>query len=108
MHVSKKESGQIMVSYPLWLMKLAGTWGERFSEADFSKEMRILSLIKLYEEGKISSGHGAKALGISRIDFLDLLARHGVSYLDIPADELESDLTNGLKAAEKAGVNQVL
>jgi predicted HTH domain antitoxin len=91
-----------MVSYPLWLLRLMGARDEYLSEDDFGREMRILSLIKLYEEGRITSGHGARALGISRIEFLDLLSRHGVSYLDIPVDEVEADLANGLKAALKA------
>ena len=38
--------------------------------------------VKLYERGLVSSGRAADLLGITRWDFLDLLGRYGVSYLD--------------------------
>lgn len=38
-------------------------------------------MIKLFELGKISSGTAASVLGMTRIDFLELLARYNVSIL---------------------------
>ncbi len=34
--------------------------------------------VRLYQQGKISSGHAGVMLGMSRSDFLDLLGRYGV------------------------------
>ncbi len=49
--------------------------------------------VRLYEQGKISSGRAGAMLGISRSDFLDLLGRYGVSYFD-EQTELAEDLRN--------------
>lgn len=48
---------------------------------DFQSEMKTSSLVKLFEMGKISSGIAANVLGLSRIDFLELLAKYNVSML---------------------------
>ncbi|HET9981424.1 MAG TPA: UPF0175 family protein [Ktedonobacterales bacterium] len=49
--------------------------------------------VRLYQEGKISSGRAGALLGLSRSDFLDRLGRHNVSYFDENAD-LAEDLRN--------------
>ena len=36
-------------------------------------------LIKLFQQGEISSGYAAQVLGLSRRDFLDLLGQYRVS-----------------------------
>jgi predicted HTH domain antitoxin len=59
--------------------------------SEFEREIKILSLIKLYELGKISSGKAAEVLDISRIAFLEVLAAYQVSCFPDSA-ELESDL----------------
>ena len=62
---------------------------------EFKSEMKTISLIKLYELGKISSGLAAKLLNMSRIDFLELLERYNVSYFHKGLEnEIESDLSN--------------
>jgi predicted HTH domain antitoxin len=62
-------------------------------EAEFEREMKTLSLVKLYELGKVSSGIAAQVLGISRLAFLDLLGTYQVSPFP-DADEMEEDLAN--------------
>ena len=62
---------------------------------EFRNEMKIISLIKLYEMGKISSGRAAKVLNIKRTEFLDLLQKYNASYFYKGLEnELESDLKN--------------
>jgi predicted HTH domain antitoxin len=57
--------------------------------------MKTLSLVKLYELGKISSGLAAKLLSMNRVDFLELLEKYNVSYFHKGLEnELESDLRN--------------
>jgi predicted HTH domain antitoxin len=51
----------------------------------FAREALV---VKLYEQGVLSSGHAAQFLGMTRWDFLDLLGRYGVSYFD---DTIEFD-----------------
>lgn len=53
--------------------------------------------VRLYEQGKISSGRAGTMLGMGRSDFLDLLGRYGVSYFD-EQTELAEDLRNAQRA----------
>ncbi len=62
---------------------------------EFKSEMKIISLVKLYELGKISSGLAAKLLNMKRIDFLELLEKYNVSYFHKGLEnEIESDFSN--------------
>jgi predicted HTH domain antitoxin len=55
--------------------------------------------VRLYEQGRISSGRAGALLGISRSDFLDLLGQYGVSYFDEETD-LAADARNASQAHE--------
>ncbi|MEQ9300555.1 MAG: UPF0175 family protein [Cyclobacteriaceae bacterium] len=61
-------------------------------EEEFASEVLNLSVVKLYEMGKISSGKAAELLEIPRIDFLDALASYGTSHF--LNEGLEEDLNN--------------
>jgi predicted HTH domain antitoxin len=82
--------GVINIEYPESLansLKLTGK--------EFESEIKISSLVKLFELGKVSSGTAAKVLGITRIDFLDLLAKYKVSVLgQFDRDDLREDIAN--------------
>jgi predicted HTH domain antitoxin len=80
--------GQIAVSYPASL-----AYSLKMQNGEFEREIKTLSLIKLYEMGKVSSGVAAKTLGITRLNFLDLLADHKVSCFPEP-EELVDDYHN--------------
>ena len=80
----------INIEYPEYLANSL-----RLSGKKFEYEIKTSSLVKLYELGKVSSGIAAKVLGLSRVDFLDLLSEYNVSVLDIhDFDELDEDITN--------------
>ena len=87
-------NGQIVISYPETLadsMKMQGD--------EFATEIKVLSLVKLYEMGKVSSGIAANVLGISRIAFLDILGLYHVScFADV--SELEPDFRNASRVAD--------
>lgn len=68
--------GTINIAFP---ESLANTL--RLSNEDFASEIKIVSLVKLFEIGRISSGTAAKTLGISRVEFLDMLSKYKVSVL---------------------------
>ena len=57
-------------------------------------EVKIAALAKLYELGKISSGKAAKLLGISRVEFLDLLGKYKVQIEPDTEEELLKDIEN--------------
>ena len=80
---------QIAISYPETL-----AFSLKMRKQEFEREIKIISLVKLYELGKISSGMAAKILGISRPDFLTILSLYNTSYFSISEKDLESDFNN--------------
>jgi len=48
-------------------------------------------VLSLFTEEHVSSGKAARLLGISRIEFLALLRRRGIAYIDYTPDELEEE-----------------
>ncbi len=58
-------------------------------------EVTMMLAAKLYEEGKLSSGHAADMVGLSKRAFIELLGKYGVSVFGYDFDELENDLNNG-------------
>ena len=82
--------GMINIEYP---ESLANTL--RLSGKDFESEIKTSSLVKLYELGKVSSGVAARVLGLSRLDFLELLAKYNVSVLGgYDIEDLKEDIAN--------------
>ncbi len=55
---------------------------------DNVKEWVVLSL---FTDHVISSGKAAKLLGISRVEFLKLLRKRGIAYVDYSPQELEDE-----------------
>ena len=80
----------ISINYPESL-----AFSLKMENQEFKSEMKTISLIKLYELGKISSGLAAKLLNMNRIDFLELLEKYNVSYFHKGLEnEIESDFSN--------------
>ena len=55
------------------------------------QRVREWLVISLFTEGRISSGKAARLLGIPRVEFLDLLRKHKVAYLDYTPQELAEE-----------------
>ncbi|MEM7551488.1 MAG: UPF0175 family protein [Bacteroidota bacterium] len=67
----------------------------RLTSNDLKIELKTSAIIKLYELGKVSSGVGAKVLGISRENFLDLLGQYKVSiWNNYDVEDLKEDNNN--------------
>lgn len=65
------------------------------TDADsFARDLKLLGAIKLFELGKLSSGRAAELAGISRVEFLMLLGRYGVSPFQMTEEELRQDILN--------------
>lgn len=80
-------SNIISIEYPDYLAH-----SMRMSKSDFEKEIKISAILKLFELGKISSGIAAKVLQLSRIEFLEVLAKYCVGFLNV--EDLDEDLKN--------------
>jgi len=82
--------GMINVEYPESLANKLRLQGK-----DFENEMKTSSLVKLFELGKVSSGTAARVLGLTRVEFLELLVKYKVSVLGAyDSDELNEDINN--------------
>ena len=65
----------------------------RQSPQEFSKEILISACIKWYELGRISQAKGAEITGLSRAEFIDALARYGVSAIQSEEDDLDAEVS---------------
>lgn len=82
--------GIINIEYP---ESLANTL--KLNEKDFVSEMKTSALIKFYERGKVSSGVAASVLGLSKLDFLELLGQYNITVLaGYNSDDLKQDISN--------------
>jgi predicted HTH domain antitoxin len=82
--------GTINIEYP---ESLANSL--RLNGKDFESEMKTSSLVKLFELGKVSSGMAARVLGLSRVDFLELLSKYNVSVFGAyDINDLNEDIVN--------------
>lgn len=77
----------ISIEYPNFLAN-----SMRMNKVDFENEIKVSGLVKLFELGKVSSGIAAKALKISRVEFVELLGKYNVNFLNF--DDLDSDFEN--------------
>ncbi|NUO00816.1 MAG: UPF0175 family protein [Saprospiraceae bacterium] len=67
----------------------------KMQEQEFVSELQHLSIVKLYELGRLSSGMAAKLLGCSRLSFLEMAGKYQVSILGNPsAEQLQQDFEN--------------
>lgn len=54
---------------------------DKSAEAEFMRSVKEQTVLKLYSDQRITTGEAAKMLGLTRIEFLDLLRRTGIGFL---------------------------
>jgi predicted HTH domain antitoxin len=64
----------------------------KMSDDEFADELRFLAAVKLYELGRLSSGKAAELAGMTRVDFLDSLARVGVPAINLRDEEVAQEI----------------
>jgi predicted HTH domain antitoxin len=62
-----------------------------YDQARVQRNVKEWLVLSLFTDGEISSGKAARLLGISRIEFLNLLRRRGIAYVDYSSQELEEE-----------------
>ncbi|MBK5931100.1 UPF0175 family protein [Halochromatium salexigens] len=59
--------------------------------ANFADEARFLLAVKLFEQGRISSGKAGRLCGMGRVEFLLAASRSGVPVVDLQGDDLTNE-----------------
>ena len=67
----------------------------------FQRRVMVLTLGKLYEEGKISSGVGSKILGCDRSEFYRLIREQGFAVIDYTETEFEEEARTSRHLGDK-------
>jgi len=68
-----------------------------FSEEQVQSQIREWLVLSLFTEERISSGKAAQFLNLTRVEFLQLLQKRGISYLNYNSEELAEEF----KSVEK-------
>ena len=76
----------LQISLPKDFLALLGTQPQAVETV---KEFIVLGL---YLEGRISGGKSAEMLGLTRLGFVSLLARKGISYFNLTDTEWEDEV----------------
>jgi len=50
------------------------------AELELLRSLREQTVLKLYSEQRVTTGEAAEMLGLTRIEFLDLLGRTGIGF----------------------------
>jgi predicted HTH domain antitoxin len=88
---AKKGTRMSVKTYPVSLPESAFS-ALRKSPIEFVEEMKQAAVVKWYENGVISQDKAAEIAGLSRYEFLSLLARYQVSAIQYTPDMLEEEL----------------
>jgi predicted HTH domain antitoxin len=85
-------SRKIQVELPEELARLVDLSG-----SNVSRKVLELALLRLVQDGEISSGKAAAVLGIPRTEFWHLMYEHRIPLFDLSEEELREDLNNAAK-----------
>jgi predicted HTH domain antitoxin len=59
--------------------------------ANFPDELRFLLAVKLFEQGRISSGKAGRLCNMGRVEFLLAASRSGVPVVDLSSAEMAAE-----------------
>ena len=62
-----------------------------FDREDIQRRVTEWIVLSLFVEDRISSGKAAKLLNLSRVEFLALLRKRGIAYINYTPEELEEE-----------------
>lgn len=80
---------QLIIDYPNHFPDLLNQ-----TPSEFEEDARLQLAIRLFEQGRLSSGHAAQLAGIERVNFLLNLSKSGVAMIDYDSAELLEELKN--------------
>ena len=84
----------LVIDYPPEIL-----WALQEEPGEFEAEARLLLALKLYENGRLTTGLAARLANVPRSAFLFLLGQHGLSPFGESAEELAGDLDDARRAS---------
>jgi predicted HTH domain antitoxin len=63
-----------------------------FNQIELQRLIIEWMVLSLFTDERISSGKAARLLNITRVDFLKLLKKRGIAFIDYSADEMTEEL----------------
>jgi len=64
---------------------------------EVARDVRTAAAVEWYAEGLVSQGKGAELAGLSRVEFLDELAKRKVPVIQMTVEELKAELADGYR-----------
>lgn len=64
----------------------------RKSPGEVARDVQIAAAVEWYAEGLVSQGKAAELAGLSRVEFLDELAKRKVPVIQMTVEELKAEL----------------
>lgn len=64
-----------------------------FDQESIQQQVKEWLVLSLFTDEKVSSGKAARLLGIHRFEFLALLRKRGIAYVNYTEDELADEFT---------------
>jgi predicted HTH domain antitoxin len=66
----------------------------REAPAEFAAEMRFAAAVQWYHQGRISGSQAALVAGLSRLEFLDELARRKLDVIKVDLGDLKREVAD--------------
>jgi len=72
------------------------------SQEEIQRRVSEWLVFSLFSEGKISSGKAGKLLGLTRLEFIELLRTRGIAFVNYSEDEWKEEVEAVKKLKPKA------
>jgi predicted HTH domain antitoxin len=89
-------SGNVRVSVPKGFEETVST-----TPGELEDQVRLMAALKMFELGKLSSGHAAQLAGRTRAEFFEACGRYRVSIFNYSADEAANELRQDLETLRR-------
>ena len=89
-------SGNVRVSVPEGFEETVST-----TTGELEDQVRLMAALKMFELGKLSSGHAAQLAGRTRAEFFEACGRYRVSIFNYPSEDAADELRHDLKTLRR-------
>ena len=68
---------------------------------ELENQVRLMAALKMFELGKLSSGHAAQLAGRTRTELFEACGRYRVSIFNYPSEDAADELGHDLKTLRR-------